>query len=73
MLVEENYTIVTRHFVYFLYLIAKFLFLIIIAGILFISLLFYKQNFDGPTDIDHYVLFPIIFLLVNYSFIQLIL
>lgn len=74
ILAEENYTIITRHFIYFLYLVAKFLFLIIVAGVLFASLLIYKQDIGGGTaDVDDYVLFPIIFLLVNYGFIQLIL
>jgi len=31
ILAEENYTIITRHFIYFLYLVTKFLFLIVIA------------------------------------------
>lgn len=74
ILAEENYTIITRHFVYFLYLVAKFLFLIIIAGVLFTSLLVYKQDLNKETsDIVNYVFFPVIFLLVNYGFIQLIL
>lgn len=74
ILAEENYTIVTRHFINLLYLVAKFLFLIIIAGILFVSLLVYKQNLNKETsDIISYVFFPVIFLLTNYSFIQLIL
>ncbi|NDK19963.1 hypothetical protein GW819_03920 [Candidatus Gracilibacteria bacterium] len=74
ILAEENYTIITRHFIYFLYLVTKFLFLIIIAGVLFLSLLIYKNDFSEPTsDIVGYVFFPVIFLLVNYGFIQLIL
>lgn len=74
ILAEENYTIITRHFVYLVYLVAKFLFLIIIAGVLFISLLVYKQNLSQETyDLVRYVFFPAIFLLINYSFIQLIL
>lgn len=74
ILTEENYTIVTRHFIYFLYLVAKFFFLIIIAGILFIFLLVYKGDLSQNTfEIVNYVFFPIIFLLVNYSFVQLML
>lgn len=74
ILAEENYTIITRHFIYFLYLVAKFLFLIVIAGVLFSSLLVYKQDLDSATsDIVGYVFFPVIFLLVNYGFLQLIL
>lgn len=74
ILVEENYTIITRHFIYFLYLVAKFLFLIVIVGILFTFLLVYKQDLNKDTsDIVNYVFFPVIFLLVNYGFIQLIL
>ena len=74
ILAEENYTIITRHFIYFLYLVAKFLFLIIIAGILFTSLLIYKEDLiKNTSDIIGYVFFPVIFLLVHYGFIQLIL
>ncbi|HBB27152.1 TPA: hypothetical protein DCZ36_01485 [Candidatus Gracilibacteria bacterium] len=74
ILVEENYTIITRHFIYFLYLVAKFLFLIVIVGILFASLLVYKQDLNkDASDMVNYVFFPVIFLLVNYGFIQLIL
>lgn len=74
ILAEENYTIITRHFIYFMYLVAKFLFLILIAGGLFISLLVYKQDLGNETsDIVSYVFFPVILLLVNYGFIQLIL
>lgn len=72
ILAEENYTIVTRHFVYLLYLVAKFLFLIVIAGVLFAFLMVYRQGFSKETaDIVNYVFFPVIFLLINYSFIQL--
>jgi len=71
---EENYTIVTRHFINLLYLVAKFLFIIIIAGVLFTFLATYKSDLDeGASDIVNYVFFPIIFLLVNYGFLQLIL
>ena len=71
---EENYTIVTKHFIYFLYLVAKFLFLLVIAGMLFASLVIYKEDFAKDTsEIVKYVFFPVIFLLVNYGFIQLIL
>lgn len=74
ILAEENYTIITRHFIYFMYLVAKFLFLIVIAGGLFLSLLVYKQDLGKETsDIVSYVFFPVILLLVNYGFIQLIL
>lgn len=67
ILAEENYTIITRHFIYFLYLVAKFLFLILIAGVLFIALLIYKEELGKDTsEIVNYVFFPVIFLLVNY-------
>lgn len=72
ILAEENYTIVTKHFVYFFYLVAKFLFLIIIAAALFVSLLIFRADL-GKNEIVSYVFFPVIFLLINYSFIQLIL
>lgn len=72
ILAEENYTIVTKHFIYFLYLVAKFLFLIMIAGILFFSLVVYKAELGkNMVDIVNYVFFPVIFLLVNYGFVQL--
>ena len=74
ILSEDNYTIITRHVIYFLYLVTKFLFLLLIAWILFIALLIYKEDLNRNTsDLIHYVFFPIIFLLVNYGFIQLIL
>lgn len=74
ILSEENYTIITKHAIYFLYLVAKFLFLLLIAGVLFITLLVYKDDLNKNTfDFINYIFFPIIFLLVNYGFIQLIL
>ncbi len=72
ILAEENYTIVTKHFVYLVYSISKFLFLMIIAWALFASLVFFKQDISkDATEIMNYVFFPVIFLLINYSFLQL--
>lgn len=74
ILAEENYTIVTKHFIYLLYLVAKFLFLIVIAWALFTSFVIYKQDLSKDTsDVVSFVFFPVILLLVNYGFIQLIL
>ena len=64
ILAEENYTIITRHFVYLLYLVAKFIFLIIIAGVIYAFVLLNKGSLND--DIIVYVFFPIVFLLVNY-------
>lgn len=72
ILAEENYTIVTKHFVYLVYSISKFLFLMIIAWALFASLVFFKQDISkDTTEIVSYVFFPVIFLLINYAFMQL--
>lgn len=71
ILVEENYTIVTRHFINLFHTVSKFLFIIFIATVLCIILLFYKETLGR--EIVLYVLFPVAFLLVNYGFIQLIL
>lgn len=68
---ENNYTIVTRHFINLLYTVSKFLFIIIIAAGLCIILIFYKETFGREMVL--YVLFPAAFLLVNYGFVQLIL
>lgn len=71
ILSQENYTIVTRHIVYLLYTVAKFFFLILIAGALYIFIAMYKSTLGE--DIVSFVFFPVVFLLVNYGFIQLIL
>lgn len=67
----ENCTIVLRHFVKLLYLILKFVFLLVIGGGLYVSVLMYKGSIG--TDLVVYIFFPAIFLLVNYGFVQLIL
>ncbi|EKD30370.1 MAG: hypothetical protein ACD_78C00074G0004 [uncultured bacterium (gcode 4)] len=71
ILAEDNYTIVTRHFINLLYTVSKFLFIIFIATALCIILILYKETLGR--EIILYVLFPAAFLLVNYGFVQLIL
>ncbi|MDP2103486.1 MAG: hypothetical protein Q8K26_01030, partial [Candidatus Gracilibacteria bacterium] len=63
ILAEDNYTIVTRHFINLLYTVSKFVFIIVIASALCVILLFYKDSLGK--EIMLYVLFPVAFLLVN--------
>lgn len=69
IIVEENYTIITRHFIYLFYLVAKFFFMIVLSAILYMFLLVYRASL--PTEFVLYIFFPIVFLLINYGFIQL--
>ena len=66
---EENYTIVTKHSIYLLYLIVKFLFVILVTSILYTALIMYKEDLN--LGIINNIFFPVILLLVNYGLVQL--
>lgn len=68
---KDWYTIVRKHYALaFLYLI-KFIFFLFIAFFLFFISIKYKEILWE--DIVKFVFFPLVFVLINYSFIRLIL
>ena len=68
-IVENDHTIVTRHFVFLMYMLAKSLLLLGVAAILAALFAIYKESL--PLDLVHYFLFPVIVILINFAFIQL--
>ena len=66
---KYDYTIIRRHWILILFRYLKLVVFLIIAAILYyISLKFVDTIWY---EINHYLLFPLIFLLVNYAFIKL--
>jgi hypothetical protein len=68
-IVENDSTIVTRHAISFLYIVAKgVLFIMIAIGI---GAVFTLYKSGVPEDLLRYFIFPVVLGLVNYAFLQL--
>jgi hypothetical protein len=68
-IVENDSTIVTRHWIQLLYLVAKGGLLLLVGFGMEAVFTFYKN--DVPVDLVRYFVFPVVILLVNYAFLQL--
>ncbi|MDD2487431.1 MAG: hypothetical protein PHS92_03610 [Candidatus Gracilibacteria bacterium] len=67
----NDYTIIKKHNIILLLYIIKFLFLIIIAVLIYI--LTYKFKIILGDEVIHYFIFPIILFILNYAFIKFML
>ncbi len=68
---QKEYAIIKKHFIMILYILAKFFFLLTISLLLMIFTLYFKDKLWD--DIVTFFLYPMVFILFNYSFIKLVL
>lgn len=68
--IRDSYTIVRRHWILILFEIIKFIFFLAVSLIIFWIAVEYKENISR--DIELYIMFPIIFSILNYAFLKLI-
>lgn len=68
--IRDSYTIVRRHWILILFEIIKFIFFLAVSLIIFRIAMEYKDKISR--DIEIYIMFPIIFSVLNYAFIKLI-
>lgn len=68
---KYDYTIIRRHWIILVFRYLKFWFFILLSFSLYkISILYNEKIWH---EVVHYLLFPVIFILINYAFIKLIL
>lgn len=67
---NEDYFITKKHFIIFLYVIGKFIFLSFLVGIIYF--LAFKYRAVIPYDIKIWLVFPLLLWLLNYTFFKFI-
>jgi hypothetical protein len=68
---KYDYTIIRRHWILLLFRYLKLIIFLVWAFVLYYFSLKFNDKIWG--DINHYLIFPLIFVLINYAFIKLIL
>lgn len=68
---KQDYTIVRKHYIIAFFFMFKFIFLLFIGFVIYFLANFLKEYI--PSDVYVFLLLPLVLIIINYSFIKLIL